>query len=61
MGTTTAEPLAVPEKKMKRTEDGVFSAESEADPPNEMAATSRPLEYMSMTKSQKSMWRRRNK
>ena len=29
MGTITAEPLAVPEKKTKRTEDDVLSAESE--------------------------------
>ena len=31
MGTITAEPLAVPEKKMKRTEDNVLSAESETE------------------------------
>ena len=31
MGTITAEPLAVPEKKMKYTEDGVLSAESETE------------------------------
>ena len=30
MGTTTAEPLAVPEKKRKRV-DGAFSAESEGE------------------------------
>ena len=31
MGTITAEPLAVPEKKMKRTEDDVLSLESETE------------------------------
>ena len=60
MRTTTAEPQAVPEKKMRRADDA-FSVENEADPPSKTAATSRPLDYTTnMTKSQKSKWRKRH-
>jgi hypothetical protein len=60
MGTTAAEPQVVPEKKMRRA-DGVSLVESQADPANEMAASSRPSNWASMTNSQKSHWRRKNK
>ena len=54
MGTTTAEPLAVPEKK-RRSADGVVSVENEAGPANETAAISRSLNW------EKALWRRRHK
>ena len=61
MGTAaTAEQIATPEKKMRRADTAPL-VENETKPPNEMAATSRPLEYVSMTKCQKSNWRKRNK
>ena len=61
MGTTTAEPLAVLEKKIKRTEDDVLSTESEASPLKATAATPYPSNWATFTKSQKSHWRKRNK
>ena len=57
MGTAAAESLAVPEEKMRA--EGVLLGESEADPSNEMAATPRPSNWATMTKSQKSRWRKR--
>ena len=42
MGTTTAEPQAVPEKKMRRADDA-FSVENEEDPTSATTATSREL------------------
>ena len=63
MGTITAEPLAVPEKKMKRTEDGVLSAESEtqgrlSDPQFEPMVT--PEDWKRMNKQQRKNWRARH-
>ena len=58
MGTTTAEPQAVPEKKM-RSADGVVSVENEAGPANETAATSRPSNWETFSPSQKRHWRKR--
>ena len=59
MRTTTAEPLAVPEKKM-RSADGVVSVENEDGPANKTAATSRPSNWETLSKSQKGNWRKRN-
>ncbi len=50
----------VPETKKART-DNAFSAESEAGTANITAGTFRPSNWDTLTKSQKSMWRRRNK
>ena len=59
MGTTTAEPQTVPEKKM-RSADGVASVENEAGPPTIIAAaTSRPSNWETFSPSQKRHWRRR--
>ena len=49
----------VPEKK--RRVDGVFLVESEVDPSNETAATPRPSNWATMTRSQKDHWRRKTK
>jgi len=51
MGTTAAEPQAVPDKKM-RSADGVVLVENEAGPANETAATSRPSNWATLTNSQ---------
>ena len=59
MGTTTAEPQAVPEKKM-RSADGVVSVENEAGSANETAVISRPSNWETMSHSQKANWRKRN-
>ena len=59
MGTTTAEPQAVPEKKMRRA-DGVSLVENEVGPAYETAATSRPSNWDTLSKSQKSKWRKRH-
>ena len=59
MGTTTAEPQAVPEKKMRRADDAV-SVENEEGPTSAKAATSRPSNWETMSHSQKSHWRKRN-
>ena len=59
MGITTVEPQAVPEKKMRRA-DGALSVENEANPVNEMAASSRPSSWEAMSHSQKRNWRKRN-
>ena len=59
METNVAEPLASPEKKMRRA-DGVLLGESAIGPSNETAATPRPSNRATMTNSQKSHWRRRN-
>jgi hypothetical protein len=59
-GTATTETPTVPETKKARTDDA-FSAESEAGTANVMAGTFRPSNWDTLTKSQKSMWRRRNK
>ena len=60
MGTTTAEPQAVPEKKM-RSADGVVSVENEAGPLMTVAAaTPRPSNWETMSPNQKSHWRKRN-
>ena len=58
-GTTTAEPQAVPEKKM-RSADGVVSMANEEDPTNATAATSRSSNWETLSKSQKANWRKRN-
>ena len=59
MGTTTAEPQAVPEKKI-RSADGVASVENEAGPPTIVAAaTSRPSNWETFSPSQKRHWRKR--
>ena len=60
MGTTTAEPQAVPEKKM-RNADAALTVENEAGPANETAATSCPSNWETMSHSQKALWRRRHK
>ena len=60
MGTTTTEQQAVPEKKM-RNADGVVLVKNEAGPANETAAIPRPLNWETFSKSQKALWRRRNK
>ena len=59
MGMATAEPLEVPEKKMRA--DGVLLDESVAASANETAATPRPSNWETMTKSQKAHWRRWNR
>ncbi len=59
MGTTTAEPQAVPEKKRRRA-DGASSVESEVGPANETSATTRPSNWDDMSHSQKRNWRKRN-
>ncbi len=58
-GTATTEMPTVPETKKARTDDA-FSAESEAGTANVMAGTFRPSNWDTLTKSQKSNWRRRN-
>ena len=58
MGTTAAEPQAVPEKKMRRA-DVVSLVENEAGPANETAATSRPSNWETLSPSQKRNWRKR--
>ena len=58
METTVAEPLAVPEKKMRRAERALL-VESEAGPSNETAATPRPSNWATLTPSQKAHWRKR--
>ena len=58
MGIITAEPLEAPEKKMRRA-DGVLLVESEAGPSIETAATPRPLNWETMTKSRRAHWRKR--
>ena len=58
MGTATAEPLAFPEKKMRA--DDALLVEIEAAPPNETAATSRPWNWDTLSKSQKGNWRKRH-
>ena len=60
MATNVAEPLAVPEKKMRRAE-GELLVESEADPSNETAAIPRPSNWETLTPSQKAHWRRWNR
>jgi hypothetical protein len=60
MGTTTAEPQAVPEKKM-RSADDALTVENEAGPANETAATSRPSNWETLSRSQNALWRRRHK
>ena len=60
MGTTAAEPQAVPEKKMRRA-DGALSVESEAESgPPTVAAASRPSNWDTLSRSQKSKWRKRH-
>ena len=59
MGATIAEPQTVPEKKMRRA-DGVSLVENEAGPANETAATPRPWNWETFSKSQKYNWRKRN-
>ena len=59
MGTTIAEPQAVPEKKMRHA-DGVFLVENETGPANETAAISRPSNWETLSKSQKANWRKRS-
>jgi hypothetical protein len=59
MGTTTAEPQAVLEKK-RRSADGVVLVENEAGPAHETAATPRPSNWETMSHSQKANWRKRN-
>jgi hypothetical protein len=56
MGTDAAESLAVPVKKMRA--ECVLLVESETDPSNETAATPRPSNWGTMTRSQKAHWRR---
>ena len=59
MGTTTAEPQSVPEKKM-RSADGVVSVENEAGPLTTVtAAKSRPSNWETLSPSQKRNWRKR--
>ncbi len=50
MGTTTTEPLAVPGKKMRA--DGTLLVENETDLHNETAATSRPWNWNTFSRSQ---------
>ena len=59
METTVNESLTSPEKKMRRAE-GELLGENRAGSLSETAATPRPSNWDTMTKSQKSMWRRRN-
>ena len=60
MGTTTAEPQAVPEKKM-RSADGVVLVENEEGPlTTAAAATSRPSNWETFSPSQKRHWRKRH-
>ena len=59
MGTTTAEPQAVPETKMKQV-DGALLVENEAGPPMTVAAAiSRPSNWETFSPSQKRNWRKR--
>jgi hypothetical protein len=60
MGITTAEPLEVPEKKMRRA-DGELLVGSEAASANETATTPRPPSWDSFSKSQKANWRRKTR
>ena len=60
MGTTAAEPQAVPEKKMRRA-DGVFLVEDEAGPANVTAATSRPSNWDTFSPSRKAHFRRQTR
>ena len=59
-GTATTETPTAPETKRARADDALL-AESEAGGENEMAVTPRPSNWDTLTKSQKSNWRRRNK
>ena len=59
METATAEPQVVPEDKTRRV-DGALLVESEAGPATKTAATSRPLNWVTMTNSQKSKWMKRH-
>jgi hypothetical protein len=59
-GTATTEMPTVPETKKARTDDA-FSAESEAGDTNETAVIPRPSNWDTLTRSQKSHWRRKNK
>ena len=59
MGTTTAEPQAVPEKKM-RSADGVVLVANEAGSPTTVtAAKPRPSNWETLSPSQKRHWRKR--
>ena len=60
MGTTAAEPQAVPDMKM-RSADGVVLVENEAGTANETAAASRPWNWDTFSKSQKAHFRRQTR
>ena len=59
-GTATAETPAAPKTKKARA-DYSHSTNSEAATANVTAGTFRPSNWDTLTRSQKSMWRRRNK
>ena len=60
METIVNESLTSPEKKMRRAE-GELLGESSSGSLSETAATPRPSNWDTMTKSHKSHWRKRNK